>query len=150
MKAHELFKIRPTGVLIEDGKILIIQQKVNEDRLWSLPGGKLEHGETLEGALIREIKEETGLDAEVIKLLYVCEKPDANPPLIHIAFLPKKISGNITLPTNELESTLIYDVKMVKVCELMDYSFTEKFMSVVKADFSNAGSYMGLKSEIGL
>lgn len=111
---------------------------------------KLEHGETFEEGIIREMKEETGLDGKIEKLLYLCEKPDTNPPLMHITFLLKKISGNITLPTNEFESTPIYDVKMVKICELMDYGFSEKFMDIVKDGFPNAGNYMGLKSEIGL
>ena len=32
------------------------------------------------------MKEETGLDTGLVKLLYICEKPDVNPPLIHITF----------------------------------------------------------------
>jgi ADP-ribose pyrophosphatase YjhB (NUDIX family) len=39
-------------------------------RSWSLPGGKRE---TLAGALVREMKEETGLDVEPGRLLYVCD-----------------------------------------------------------------------------
>lgn len=37
------FQIRVTGILIHQGKILIVKQKLSDKRLWSLPGGRLEH-----------------------------------------------------------------------------------------------------------
>ncbi len=150
MKTDELFKIRPTGILIEDEKILIVKQKVNAEREWSLPGGKLERGETLDQAVIREIEEETGLIVKIDKLIYVCEKVDKITPLIHITFLLKRVEGNITLPSNEHETTPIYDVKMVEIKNLMEYGFSEKFKNIVQRGFPDAGSYMGTKSNIGL
>lgn len=60
------FNIRVTGILVEDNKILLVKQKVSDKRNWSLPGGKLEQGETVEQGIIREMKEETGLDVEII------------------------------------------------------------------------------------
>ena len=67
--------VRVTGVLLHADKILLVQQQT-ESRAWSLPGGKLEPGETLEEGLIREMQEETGLDVRLIKQLYVCDKPE--------------------------------------------------------------------------
>lgn len=96
-----LFQIRVTGILIENGKLLLVNQKVSENRSWSLPGGRLENGETLEEGMIREMFEETGLNVKVIKLLYLCEKPDATQSLLHITFLIKRVSGELRLPTNE-------------------------------------------------
>ena len=54
------------AVVVRDGKALIIK-RAHEPRKgeWSLPGGLLELGESLQDAARREIKEETSLDVEV-------------------------------------------------------------------------------------
>ncbi|MFH1832671.1 MAG: NUDIX domain-containing protein [Candidatus Levyibacteriota bacterium] len=44
----------------------------NERGKWEIPGGSVKFGETLEKAIIREIKEEYGIEIKVIKLLGVC------------------------------------------------------------------------------
>lgn len=150
IEQNTLFKIRPTGILIEDSKILLVKQKVSSSRAWSLPGGKLEYGETLGEGMIREIREETGLDVKVVKLLYLCDKPDAVPPSLHITFLLEKVGGEITLPTNEFDENPIHDVKMVPIDDLYDYGFSKRFIDIVNGGFEDAGSYMGLKKEIGL
>ncbi|MDZ4938597.1 NUDIX domain-containing protein, partial [Clostridium perfringens] len=70
-----LLQVRVTGILIEDERILLVKQSVSSERGWSLPGGRVEQGETLEEAMVREMEEETGLTTKVKKLLYLCDKP---------------------------------------------------------------------------
>jgi len=69
-------KTRVTGVLAEGNRILLLKQDVTKSssRKWSLPGGTLEAGETIECCPIREMKEETGLDVEIGDLLYICDR----------------------------------------------------------------------------
>lgn len=107
MDRKYVFQIRVTGVLIEDEKILIVKQKVSKERQWSLPGGRAEQGETLEEAVVREMKEETGFDIEIVKLLYLCDKPNADPPLLHVTFLLRKTGGHLALPTNQYDENPI-------------------------------------------
>ena len=61
----EGIKVRATAVLIEGGEVLLVEQRVSNARCWSLPGGGLEPGETLEACLLREVKEETGCKAAI-------------------------------------------------------------------------------------
>ena len=58
--------------------IVLIERK-NEPKGLALPGGFVEVGETVENALIREMKEETNLDVDIIKLHGVYSKPDRDP-----------------------------------------------------------------------
>ena len=54
------------AVIVRDGKALIVK-RAHEPRKgeWSLPGGQLDLGESLEDAVRREVREETGLDVEL-------------------------------------------------------------------------------------
>lgn len=57
------------GAIIEDsdGKILLVKRC--DCGKWGVPGGLMNFGETIEQAAVREVKEETGLDAECVELL---------------------------------------------------------------------------------
>ena len=66
---------KPTATLIlptEDTILLVRRAFEPEKGSWSLPGGFLELGETLEEGAKRELKEETNLNGEVVKLLGTC------------------------------------------------------------------------------
>jgi len=64
------------GALIFDlDKILLVERgKEPLKGYWSLPGGVLETGETLEQGIIREVREETGLEVKPLKVLEIFER----------------------------------------------------------------------------
>jgi 8-oxo-dGTP diphosphatase len=63
-------------VFLNEGEaILLVKQKYGRE-YWSLPGGVMEQGESIEQAVIREVKEETGLDICLSRLIGVYSKPD--------------------------------------------------------------------------
>lgn len=144
------FQVRVTGVLIEDGKMLLVQQRLSEKRNWSLPGGRLERGETIAQGLMREFREETGLDVTLDRLLYLCDAEASGNTLLHITFAVRRIGGQLTLPTNEHDANPIHDVRFVPLDQLIDYGFSEKFMMLALQGFPERGHYMGDKRNIGL
>lgn len=64
------------AIFNDEGKILLSlrgKEAKNEKGKWEIPGGSVEFGETFKKALKREIKEEIGVEIEIIKLLYICD-----------------------------------------------------------------------------
>jgi mutator protein MutT len=146
-------KVRATAILIENGHILLTEQKVSESlsRSWSLPGGTLELGETLEECVIREVKEETGLDIVVDKLLYVCDRIMDDRHVVHITLAVRRTGGTLQLGVEpEAGANPIKSVKMVPVSELHEYGFSERFCKLARSGFPNSGTYQGTIANIGL
>ena len=79
MSGRRLYPEKPmvgVGVLIRDGDLyLLIKRAAEPDAgLWSIPGGLVEVGERAAEAVVREAKEETGLDVEIEEVLGVVDK----------------------------------------------------------------------------
>ena len=61
-----------SAAVFREGEVLLVQRgKGALAGLWSLPGGHIEPGETARGAAVREVREETGIDAELAGLVDV-------------------------------------------------------------------------------
>lgn len=72
--AKREFLVRACGILIHDGAVLAQEgDNGRGGRGYALPGGHLEFGETLAMCLSREVYEESGLNVEAEKLVYVHE-----------------------------------------------------------------------------
>lgn len=81
---HRFVPITPLltvdAIIVYEGKLVLIR-RMNPpyENQFALPGGFVEVGETVEEAAVREAKEETGLDIELIKLLGVYSEPSRDP-----------------------------------------------------------------------
>ena len=63
------------GVVVRDGRVLLVQR--GQEPLkgqWSLPGGLLEVGESLEAGVAREVEEETGLHVRPVELIELLDR----------------------------------------------------------------------------
>lgn len=65
---------------IDDIEFILIKRKNNPYKdHWALPGGFVDYGESTESAAIRESKEETSIDVDLIKLFNVYSEPNRDP-----------------------------------------------------------------------
>lgn len=80
MKRRESSVTIDAIILNEKREVLLIKRKNEPFKgFWALPGGFVEYGEIVEDAVLREVKEETGLDVEIIKLFNVYSDPKRDP-----------------------------------------------------------------------
>ena len=143
--------VRVTGVVIEEDRILLLNQDTDTGRSWSLPGGKVEEGEPLATALVREMREETGLDVEPGRLLYVCDHlPGNGTHVVHLTFEARRTGGTVGAVPEGADTRPIRGVEFVKLADLPALGFSERFGELAMAGFPGAGSYMGPKANIGL
>lgn len=98
-------------VIVRDGKILLIKRRNEPGKgLWAVPGGKVEYGETLRDAAVREVKEETGLDIVVGPLIWSGESISAHGHLVLIDFLGSVLGGELAA-SDDAEQALWVDVE---------------------------------------
>lgn len=89
------------SVIKRDDKFLLVQEKKPSVRgLWNLPAGKAEKQFSLEENAIKEVKEETGFDVEIIKKIAVFHG-EGEKSVKH-TYQAKIIGGDLNIPEDEI------------------------------------------------
>lgn len=130
-------KIVLGGVVLRDGKVLILQRHKNEDvypNMWELPSGKRELLEPSENSLIREVREETGLDVKIVTPFsvfdYQIEKPDEIQDSTQINFLVTPVNNAGVVLSDEHQV-----FAWIKPEELDQYGLTDATKNVIRKAF---------------
>ncbi|MBY0538204.1 NUDIX domain-containing protein [Patescibacteria group bacterium] len=97
---YELRKSARVILVNEAGEIAI--QHLQNYRFYKLPGGGVDPGESIEEALVREVREEVGCDCEILRPVGVTIEYRAKYKLLHISYCyVAKVTSPITAPTFE-------------------------------------------------
>ena len=109
------------GVLARDGKILICRRRADQPHplKWEFPGGKIEAGESPEAALVRELREELGIESEGARELTRYEFTYAGGKTILLIFL------RVTAWTGEIENLIFETLAWESPEALRGYDFLE-------------------------
>jgi len=127
------------AVLQQDSRILICQRRrdMQFPLKWEFPGGKVEPGESLQAALVRELGEELGVDATVGREIYRTKyqypgRPEPIEVIFFSATLEKNFVGKQSKgapprnsPSGSVDPEAFEQVKWVFPAELTKYDFLE-------------------------
>ena len=126
------------------GRVLILRESAKDlERAhigkYDVPGGRIKPGESLDSSLISEVKEETGLDIEIGKVLFVNESwpkvKEEQYQIIRIFFVCKSNSDQAVL-SDEHDSCLWIDPKLYK-----NYPIIENLFPAFDSDLENASNF---------
>jgi 8-oxo-dGTP diphosphatase len=125
------------GVVIRDGRALLIKRgSAPLKDQWSIPGGTLELGESIQEGVRRELLEETGIEVRVGELIEVFDRifrDDAGKIQYHfviVDYLCEAISGEARAASD------VTDVAWVKEEDLWNYKLTEAATRVIRKAFA--------------
>ena len=105
----------------EQGRLLLIKRGHEPGAgLWSIPGGRIEPGETDTEALVREMFEETGLVVEVGPLIGRVQRPGLAGAVIDIADYAATVTGGMLRPGDDAA-----DARWVNIADLARMEITE-------------------------
>jgi len=108
---------------------------------WSLPGGALELGESLQDAVCREVLEETGLEVEPVKLFEVFERimrDDAGAPEYHYVLVDYvcRVTGGKLFPGDDVSA-----VDWVRRADLPSLQITEGTLAVIERAYERRSEW---------
>jgi ADP-ribose pyrophosphatase YjhB (NUDIX family) len=63
-----------SAIITDDAGHLLLAKRT-DNQLWTIPGGTMEPGETIAETAVREVKEETGIDVEIVSLVGIYTNP---------------------------------------------------------------------------
>lgn len=131
-------KIILAGIVAYRGKILVIQRSADEDvfpNLWEIPSGKREPFEKSQDSLVREVKEETGIEVKPIVPVDVfefkVEKEDEIRDATQISFLCKPVGEPKIKLSNEHQN-----FAWIKEDELGKYDLSKESKDVILKAFT--------------
>ena len=121
------------AVVVKDGKVLLARRGADPGRgLWSLPGGAVQPGEGLKAAVVRELREECGIEVAVEEAAEVVERmiPDAGGRLqyhyVILDYRARWLRGDL-LPSDEVE-----EARWVDPADLHHYTVTRGTADVIR------------------
>lgn len=128
-------RLRPqlaaSATIFRDGKVLLVRRAHDPGRgRWSLPGGRVEHGESLEQAVHREVAEETGLLIDIVSLAGIREvlpRDGAAGHYVVLSYAARWRGGDVLL--NDEHD----DARWLAPTDLAQVTTTDGLFDIVKA-----------------
>jgi len=106
-----------TGAVVHAGKVLYVRRNYEPNKgTWTLPGGYAEHDETLDEAITREIREETGVEVTVQDVIGVRTRHDKAGAVL-VIFRATLVAGTPVADGREISDAQFFDAEQITALE---------------------------------
>ena len=134
-------RIRPgiKALIINNGKLLMIKERVRGEVIYDFPGGGMDFGETVKETLHREVKEEISLEIEIGQILGVWSFmiSDASVQILCIAYQCKAKNPDAIDMSHNPAAEDIFDYQWLPIEEVLNnpkkYLMVEEMLDAIKA-----------------
>lgn len=135
-----------TIILDEQNRMLMVKQHHDGKDIWMVPGGGIEEGEGAREAAAREVKEETGLDVNVTRLVWHVEEVSKRGQRFVDFFLADVVGGDLQLgedPEFDENGQVLREVKFLTREEIKEIKYL--YPEYLREEFwvINETGYMG-------
>ena len=124
------------GVVCLRGPQVLLIRRGKPPRMgeWSIPGGRMEMGETVAAAALRELREETGVEAELLGLIEVLDHISEHGHAVLIDFAARWTAGEPVRGDDAAEAAFV-DIE--EACVRVGWSETERIIRAAVARFAD-------------
>ncbi|MCX2741833.1 NUDIX domain-containing protein [Pontibacter anaerobius] len=128
-------RVRACGICIQNSKLLLVRhgKTIGNSAFWAPPGGGIQYGESIQDSLRREFEEETGLQVEVTRFLFVNEFLEEPLHAVEFFFEVKVVGGSMATGSDSEAAggnQLIEHLEWLTAREIQSIPFADKHRSL--------------------
>jgi ADP-ribose pyrophosphatase YjhB (NUDIX family) len=139
-------RVRVAAVIPLEGSIVLVRHVKDGVGYHLLPGGGVETGETLGDALVREVREETGLESRVVRPLLLNDSiaPDGSRHVVQVTFLAEMTGGELGGPSQDarVAGIELVDAEVLPTLDLRP-PMGEELRLMARDGFAAPARYLG-------
>ncbi|NTU71911.1 MAG: NUDIX hydrolase [Coriobacteriia bacterium] len=135
-------RVRAAALILVDGRVVLARHRAGSAVYHLLPGGGVDYRETLEDAVVREVREETGLEVAVDAFLFANDTidPTGSRHVVNLTFTAHVIGGAIT---DSPDDQRVEAIDLADPAKLGDYDLRPPYADAIQRFLAGKGSGSG-------
>ena len=138
-------RVRGAALIVEEGRFLVLAYDYPKGRIYAIPGGGMEEGESLAATVVREYREEMGLDIEIGRLRYVGDMMSHGDisQAVHVVFEARILAGEPVLNAHHTSASEVLWLDLAKLDSVSLYPAINREIMADQTRANPAARYLG-------